>query len=374
MNTIKKPHKNLLKRRSRKKANERYTQLGWLVGCNYTPSTASNQIEMRQKAAFDPVTIDRELGRAEELGFNTIRVFLHNLVRDDDPTGYSERIDHFLRLAENHRIRVMFVFFDSVRDPHPHLGRQKEPLAWVHNSRRVQSPWYVLLNNPALHDSLYSYVTGVVSQFKDDPRVLMRDLYNEPDNTNVASYQEWDTDHHIIKYTAPKAELALALLQKTVQRIRALNPSQPITMGPRQRNTLDDLSEIDTFMFEQSDIISFHNYEGHDRLQQRITTLKAFGRPLLCTEYMARGEQSTFHDNLPMLKKFNVGAYNRGFVQGKSQTHCPRNTRQAPCAEPELRFHDILHQDGRPYNHEEVAFLKKFCANKTLKWKRRKAE
>ena len=122
------------------RANAWYSKQPWLVGANYIPSTAINQLEMWQAETFDPERIDIELGWAEGLGMNTIRVFLHDLVWEQNPAGFQQRIDRFLAIAAKHNIRPMFVLFDSCWDPNPRLGEQREPRAGVHNSGWVQSP------------------------------------------------------------------------------------------------------------------------------------------------------------------------------------------------------------------------------------------
>src|SRR5689334_745650 len=165
-----------------------YQSKHWLVGCNFSPSTAINQLEMWQADTFDPATIDRELGWAEGLGFNSVRVFLHHLPYEQDAPGFLGRIDKVLEIADRHHIGVMFVLFDSVWDPHPKLGKQRAPKAGLHNSGWVQSPGALDLKNPAKQAVLEAYVKGVIGRFKDDPRVHAWDLYNEPDNTNGNSY------------------------------------------------------------------------------------------------------------------------------------------------------------------------------------------
>jgi endo-1,4-beta-mannosidase len=160
----------------------------WLVGCNYIPSTAINQLEMWQADTFDPATIDRELGWAEGLGFNSIRVFLHDLLWEQDAPGFLARMDRFLAIADRHKIGVVFVVFDAVWDPAPQLGKQRDPKPGLHNSGWVQSPGARILADPARHDALKPYVAGVVGRFRADRRVHAWDLFNEPDNTNRSSY------------------------------------------------------------------------------------------------------------------------------------------------------------------------------------------
>ena len=336
------------------KSKEWMDKNGWIVGCNYIPSNAINQLEMWQEESFDPILIDKELSMAADLGFNTIRVFLHQLVWENDAAGYLSRIDLFLAIANKYGIRSMLVLFDSVWDPFPKTGKQPQPRLNVHNSGWVQCPGFDVLNDPNRFDDLHSYVHGIVSHFKNDERVLIWDLFNEPDNMNITSYKDDD-------YAAHKAELSMALLKKTINWVRVINPIQPITMAPWKDDwTLDSkISPLDNYMFNHSDIISFHCYENKEDVEKRILTLQRYGRPMLCTEYMARPFESTFQEILPIFKKYNIGAYNWGLVAGKTQTHCPWDSWSKSYEnEPELWFHDIFRSDGSPYKIEEVEFLK----------------
>lgn len=160
-------------------ANAWYAQQPWPVGANFLPSTAINQLEMWQSDTFDKVAIDRELGWAESIGMNTMRVFLHNLLWEQDPKGFTQRIDTFLSIAARHHIRPVFVLFDSCWDPHPKLGPQHPPIPGVHNSGWVEAPGAEVLSNPAEYPALEHYVKGVMGAFANDPRVLAWDLWND---------------------------------------------------------------------------------------------------------------------------------------------------------------------------------------------------
>ncbi len=347
------------------KANAWYEKYGWMVGCNYVPHTAINQLEMWQEDTFDPQVIDRELSWAAKLGFNTIRVFLHHLVWEQDQKGYLKRIDHFLSIADKYNIKTMMVLFDAVWNPFPKIGKQPDPKPYVHNSGWVQCPGYEVLNDVTQYHGLHSYVHGIVSHFKKDERVLIWDLFNEPDNMNIASYKDDN-------YAMHKAELSMNLLKLTINWVRSIDPVQPITMAPWQYDWSDptQMTALDNYMFTHSDIISFHCYENKHGVEKRINELKRYGRPMMCTEYMARPFGSTFKDILPVLKKHNVGAYNWGFVAGKSQTHCPWDSWNIENAnEPQLWFHDVFKADGQPYDEKEVAYIVRFT-RKHLKLKR----
>lgn len=335
------------------KANQWYEKTGWLVGCNYITSSAINQLEMWQADTFDLGAIDRELGWAESLGFNSVRVFLHHLLWEQDREGFLARMDLFLAVADKHGIGVMFVPLDAVWDPYPALGKQRAPKPHVHNSGWVQSPGAELLKNPARHDELEGYIKGVIGRFKNDRRVQVWDLYNEPDNPNKSAYGS--------KELPDKAEKSLLLLQKVFAWAREVNPSQPLTSGVWIGNwpDPDKLTAMEQLQLGESDVISFHSYGTLDELKTCVDHLKRYGRPILCTEYMARPNGSTFDPHLGYMKQAKVGAYNWGFVDGKSQTIYPWDSwTKTYTTEPPVWFHDIFRRDGTPYRPEEVEYLR----------------
>ena len=325
----------------------------WLVGCNFAPSNAINQLEMFQADTFDLATIDRELGWAEDLGFNSVRVFLHHLLWEQDREGFVKRLGQFLDVAEKHKISVMFVIFDAVWDPFPKLGKQRAPKLHLHNSGWVQSPGREILEKPERHGELEGYVKGVIAHFKNDKRVVVWDLFNEPDNINRPAYDKHEP--------ANKPDLALALLKKTFAWAREVDPTQPLTSGVWMGDWSENkLSPMARYQLEQSDIITFHDYSNLDGLKARVESLRRYNRPILCTEYMARPNGSTFDPALGYMKDQKIGAYNWGFVAGKTQTIDPWDTWvKTYKAEPPVWFHDIFRADGSVYDRKEVEYIKK---------------
>ncbi|MHC4520583.1 MAG: cellulase family glycosylhydrolase [Planctomycetota bacterium] len=331
-----------------------YEEKPWLVGCNYTASTAINQLEMWQLATFDEETIERELAWDEELGFTSVRVYLHHLLWRQHARGLLQRMERFLRIADRHNIGVMFVLLDGVWDPFPQLGDQRDPKPHVHNSGWVQSPGVKILRDPERHAEVRGYIKGVVGHFRKDRRVHAWDVFNEPDNMNRPAYEQFEPDN--------KAELALTLLEKAFAWVREAAPTQPITAAVWSGDWSSDeeLSAINRFMLEQSDVITFHCYSNLDRTKACVESLRRYNRPIICTEYMARPAGSTFEDILPYFKEQKVGAYNWGFVAGKTQTVYPWDSWRKPyTAEPPVWFHDIFRQDGTPFDPNEAALIKK---------------
>jgi hypothetical protein len=348
------------------KANAWYARQPWLVGANYTPANAINQLEMWQAETFDSARIDKEFAWAHDIGMNTMRVFLHDLVWQQDAKAYRKRIDTFLTIAAKHGIRPMFVLFDSCWDPAPQLGPQRSPKPGVHNSGWVQGPGAKALADPAQQPRLEAYVKGVIGAFGKDTRVLAWDLWNEPDNMNNSSYR--------VLEPANKVAMVEVMLPKVFAWARSAEPSQPLTSGVWQGDWSSDdkLSKIDRIQIENSDVISFHDYNDPAKFASRIQSLQRFRRPVLCTEYMARGNKSTFEGSLPVARKHGVAAYNWGLVQGKTQTHLPWDSWKAPytgAREPSVWFHEVFRNDGSPYKEAEVQLIRKMTSEANAKKK-----
>jgi hypothetical protein len=335
------------------RAAEWRRRTGWLVGCNYTPAYASNQIECWSRELFDPAAIARELGDAQRLGFNALRVYLHHLAFACDPDGMLERVERFLDLAGSRGLGVAPVILDSVWHPLPQVGRQPEPRMGVHNSRWVQSPGVAVLRDPARFASLEGYVRALVERLGRDQRVLFWDLWNEPDNANPQAYGALDLG-------ADKGRIVRPLLEQVFAWARAAAPMQPLTSG-LWAGAWDEVSltPLQRVQVERSDIVTFHCYDDAASMAGRIAGLRRFGRPLVCTEYMARPRGSTFAAILPLLAREGVGAISWGLHRGRTQTHLAWETWDAPCLdEPEVWFHDILWPDGRPYRAPETELIR----------------
>lgn len=334
---------NLLKENqwSLEKAQEWYAEQEWMLGANFVPSTAINQLEMWQAASFDPETIDRELEYAAGIGMNTMRVYLHSLAYKADKEGFKERVDHYLEIASGHGIKTILVFFDDVWNASPKIGKQPEPVPGTHNSGWVQDPGYPASIQEENFKELEIYVKDIVTTFGEDERVLFWDLYNEPGNNE-------------------KGNESLPLLKEVFTWAREVNPSQPLSVGFWNW----DLKDLNAFQALHSDIITYHSYDDPEKHELILELLKSHGRPMVCTEYMARTRNSTFTNTLPLLNKENVGAINWGLVNGKSNTIYAWNTPIESGEEPEEWFHDIFRQDGRPYRQEEVQLIQELSKEK----------
>ena len=313
-------------------------QWGWLRGSNFQPSTAINQLEMWQEETFDSATIDRELGWAADIGMNCMRVYLHHVAWEVDKEGFKNRMGQYMDIAANHGISTIFVFFDDCWNPTYSAGKQPEPKRGIHNSGWVRDPGDLLFEKPELINLLETYVKDVLFTFKNDKRIVLWDLYNEPGNEGAG-------------------DRSLYLLQKSFKWAWAVNPSQPLSVGVWNKR----LTNLNKFQLDNSDIITYHNYNNIADHQQAVDSLKQFGRPMICTEYMARHLNSTFQEIMPMLKAENIGAINWGLVAGKTNTIFKWSEPLPETDEPPMWFHDIFRKDGTPYLQEEVDAIKSLC-------------
>jgi hypothetical protein len=304
----------------------------WLVGCNFVPSTAVNQLEMWQADTFDEATISRELGWAAGLGMNVVRVYLHDLAWEADPVGSRARVERFLELAQAQGIRVILVLLDDCWNDNPKAGKQPAPVPGVHNSGWLRSPGNAVVNNPEAWPRVQRYVRDTVASFAADERVLLWDLYNEPGNSG-------------------QHERSLPLLCKVFEWAREAGPKQPLTAGLWYNN-----GPLNAFQVAASDVITFHNYSEAESLATQIADLRRHGRPLICTEWLRRGA-SEVATCLPVFQRERVGCLNWGLVAGKTQTIFPWGSKEGS-PEPAVWFHDLLRPDGSPFAEAEAALFR----------------
>jgi hypothetical protein len=322
-----------VERWAEQQAQEWQKRQPWLVGVNFLPSTAVNDTEMWQAESFDAATIERELGWARKVGFNSCRVFFQHLVWEADPEGFEKRFEQFLGLAAKQGLSVMPVFFDdcAFAGKEPYLGKQAEPVPGVHNSGWVPSPSHRVVTDPKQWGLPERFVKDVIGRHARDARIVLWDLYNEPGNEGMGNK-------------------SLPLVEQVFVWAREARPTQPLTVG-----IWGDLPDLNRRQCELSDVISFHNYGGVEALKKQIEDLKKHRRPVLCTEWMRRPE-SLYRTHLPVFQAEQVGCYSWGLVNGRTQTHFPWGSpKGAP--EPKVWFHDLLRKDGTPFDAEELRVI-----------------
>lgn len=343
--------KEVAGRWSEERARQWYAAQEWPVGVNYVAATAINQFEMWQEESFDPENVKREMDLAQGLGFNTIRIFLHDVVWEADPQGFKDRINTVLGIFEERGMKAIMTFFTNGGRHGVHkLGKQPESQQGVHNSQWIQSPGAPNVNDPAQWPRLERYVKDIMTEYKDDARVLFWCLYNEPENFKQGAK-------------------SLPLLREVFKWGREVNPSQPLSspiwICPGMHGTRNNFPIL-SFLGENCDIMTFHCYYGPEEMQTFIDIMKQFGRPMVCQEYMGR-PRSTFEDIMPILKRENVGAISWGLSEGKCNFHYQWSSKPGD-PEPEVWFHDIYRLDETPFSQAEVDLIRSLTADKTMKF------
>lgn len=354
-----------MNRWSEEKAHNWLEKQGWLCGFNYLPGTAVNWTEMWQRETFDLDRICQELEWAARAGYNTLRTNLPFIVWLYDRDGLFERINAFLSVCQQKGIKVMMTLMDDCgfSGEHPFIGRQKEPVRDLHNSQAAASPGRNIVMLPSVWGNVEKYIRDIIGQFAKDERIIVWDLYNEPTNRMIFTLEgEKAFDPDMESYS-------IQLMEKAFLWARNINPSQPLTVGAWHiANILAPDAPVYTHPADQramelSDVISFHAYVPLELMSKAIELLKQYGRPLICTEWLARHAGSVMAEQLPVFRENNIGCYQWGLVRGRTQTHIPW---------PEIKkinpdyhdrwFHDVFDENGNAYDSSEMELLKRLTS------------
>ncbi len=348
---------------SKERANAWYQSKPWLRGCNYMSADCANRIDQWQAYGFNErlETTDRELALAAETGFNTIRIIPEFIVWYKEHDSFMERFERYIETAHKHGISCMVVFGNDCMPPKEealkrlNLGEQKFDIGY-HGGRKVsqhgtfEGAGYHLLDEPEYALLHYEWVKEIVTKYKDDERIIMWDVFNEPGNSK-------------------RQNKSLPHMLKFIEIIRKIDPIQPITMGIWSSRDISNLTEIERIALENSDVISFHCYASYADTVGLIHQLKKLGRPLVCTEWLARCYDNNVEEIFPLFFLEKVAAYNWGFVAGKYQTFEPWNCTWTEYENnPDMKFdftkwlHDLYRPSHFPYNPKEIELMKRFSA------------
>lgn len=324
---------------TREKANNWYASIDPIRGCNYLPRSAVNSTEMWQAESFDPDTIAEELAWASAAGFNAVRVFHQFLVWQSDPDGLKRRIDQFLNIAAGEGIKAMFILFDdcAFAGKEPYLGKQDDPIPYTHNSGWTPSPGLTRVADRAVWPELKDYVIDIVGSFAIDERVQIWDLYNEPGNSEMG-------------------EASLPLVEAAFAWAREAGAQQPLTTSIFRGH---EGYAMEQRILELSDVTSFHYY-GETGVEAVIQRCQAYGRPVLCTEWLRRVVGQTVELILPIFARERIGWYNWGLVAGRTQTYLDWR-RELNSPDSGTWQHDIFHADGTPYDAAEIELIRAFA-------------
>ena len=354
-----------MKKWSKERAWEWYNSRPWIRGCNYMSADCVNRVDMWQALHFDKIyaQTEEELKIMQELGFNSVRLILEYVVWKEEHDSFLERFEKYLALYHKYGISCMIVLANDCMPPKtelwkmPYVGEQTYDIGYhggrkhsQHGRHEGPAPHYYF-DDPELCEDYFRMVTEIVTKYKDDPRILMWDLFNEPGNSR-------------------REAITMPYLVRMFETVRAIDPIQPLSVAAWWFDPDDfHTSEVNQYALDNSDIITYHNYGSYEEHIKVIKYLKSYGRPIINTEWLARITGNTVFDNFPLFYLENIGCYNWGFVAGKYQTYEPYEFHwQWYADDPKAPidftkwFHDLIRPSGRPYDPRETELIKRFCA------------
>ena len=244
-----------------------------------------------------------------------MRVFLHDLLWQQDAAGFHNASTHSSTIAAKHHIKLLFVLFDSVLGSKSRNSASSAPHAPASTiPDGCKAPARKRLQDPSQYPRLEAYVKGVVGAFANDQRILGWDVWNEPDNTNDGNYQPIPQ----IKSNSSPNFLPQVFAWARSRHPIAASHQRPLAgrLGSRRKTSPPSRANKSNFPTSSPSTTTASPRSS----RAASSRSQPYHRPLLCTEYMARGNGSTFQGTLPVAKKYNVGAINWGLVEGKTQT------------------------------------------------------
>lgn len=343
-----------------------YNSRPWMRGCNYMSADCANRIDQWQALGFEQrlKTTDEELALAAKTGFNTIRIILEYVVWKEEHDSFLERFDRYLDVCAKHGISCMVVLANDCMPPRspfwkmPYVGEQQYDWGY-HGGKKVSQHGHhtepaphFYLDDPESREDYFRMVREMVTRYKDDPRICVWDVYNEPGNSR-------------------RDPITMPNVKALFELIREIDPSQPLTAAVWRTpsSEREPFSAVEQYVLEQSDIISFHSYSSYESNIRLIKRLKKEGRPIMNTEWLGRIFGNRVFELFPLFYLEKIACFNWGFVAGKYQTYEPwEGTWQnyekglAPDVDFTKWFHDLYRPNHRPYDPKEIELIQRFCA------------
>lgn len=339
-----------------------YQQQPWVMGINYVPSVTLHAIELWQEDTWPEVmeSVHREFELMEDIGINGVRMFLPFHIWYYDRDKFLNRMDRFLEELASHGITMMPVIFNDCvgvkpEDITPSMTRGWQKYDIGHHGGHKDNPFtgdmerigWCLWDEPEWRASQEEYLVALLERFGNDKRIYAWDLWNEPGNSN-------------------RHDMSIPYIKRTFEVAREVNPKQPLTAGvwsyPQDYgiNEAADVEPVQRLALDESDIITFHQYEGIERVRRVVKVLQRENRPMMNTEWLNRIQDNFVKDNLPLYCEEGIGSYSWGLVAGKSQHFLPWdelwNHRELPLNRWQ---HDLFDTFFTPYDVGELNLMRK---------------
>ena len=339
-----------------------YSSRPWVMGLNYVPSITLHCAELWQEDTHDEVmkSVKKEFSLMEDIGLNSVRMFMPFSIWYYDREKFLLRLDKFLTALDKHGISMMPVIFnDCVGFGKPEDIRPKRSTGWHsydigHHGGHKDNPFtgerkrqgWIYWDEEEWRPVMVEYLQALVGRFRCDGRIYAWDIWNEPGNSN-------------------RHNMSVPYLKRAFEITRELDPIQPLTAGvwfyPQDYGISwqAEVESIQRLALDESDIITFHQYEGFERVKNVVARLKAEERPMLNTEWLNRVQNNLMEDNLPLYYDEKIGSYSWGLVAGKSQHFLPWDELWKNKSLPLNRWqHDLFDTFYTPYDRKELDLMR----------------
>lgn len=350
---------------SKEKAWKWYNARPWIRGCNYMSADCANRVDQWQELGFEErfETTESELELMKETGFNAVRLILEYVVWKEEHDGFMERLERYISLCAKYGISCMIVLANDCMPPKnelwkmPYVGKQEYVWGYHGGKKSAQhslqtSPApHFYLDNPESRADYFRMVEEIVTKYKNDERIIVWDVYNEPGNGR-------------------RDDLTPENLKALFELVRACEPIQPLTSAVwRIKGDGTPLSEVEQYALDHSDIVSYHFYGNYNEHIKIIHRLKKEGRPIITTEWLGRIFGNDVFSLFPLFYLERIGCYNWGFVAGKYQTYEPwegtwQMYERGRCKNVDFTkwFHDLYRPSHHPYDPKEIELIKHFSS------------
>lgn len=351
---------------SESKAQEWYDKLPWLRGCNFIGSDCANRFDMWQsyKAEEKLATAKRELALCEDIGFNTVRIWIIFESWLNEPQFFMQMLEEYISICAEHHLAVMLCLTSEedlpcgeYSDFRPiRVGEQKYAVGYhqgqfPESAERAALPKWHYAQSTELAPKFWQMIKDIVNKYATDERILCWNIYNEPGITL-------------------KEDECIPVLTKMFETVRACDPIQPVTADVWRGLNEDDSpkTKVEEIALKNSDIISFHNYSSYCKFCKLVDAFSIYNRPIFCTEWLHRINHNIVGEIYPLLYIKNIANYCWGFVVGKTQTNEPWdilwNEYYDPNKNVDYDFtkwqHDLFRPNFRPYDPTEIDLIKQF--------------
>lgn len=186
--------------------------LSTIRGANYRGAGAANTTDYWLH--YGAAETERDLGYADRLQLNQLRVFVNHASWQADPAGFRKNLVGLLRACNRHHIGLMI----TVGDTQSFIGQ----------------------DGAINRDQIRELITDLVGAIGDEPALAFWDASNEPDYNPPGSPRD-------------RQEKRFEIARLIASTLHELDKKTPVTIGVASERNMETLADA-------ADVLSFHDY------------------------------------------------------------------------------------------------------------------